>query len=47
MDVGVEIIDAINELKRCSPDKLKKIFEKTDINTDESSWLDMLVPEKN
>ena len=44
VDVGVEVIEAINDLKRCDPEKLKKIFEETGINTKESNWIDLLVP---
>ena len=47
VDVGVEVIEAVNDLKRCEPEKLKKIFEETGINTKESNWIDLLVPKKD
>ena len=46
-DVGVEIIDVINELQRCQPDRLKKIFEDTDIDITESKWQDMTMANKH
>ena len=47
VEVGFEVIEAVNGLKRCAPEKLREIFEETGINTQESNWIDLLVPTKD
>ena len=46
IDVAVEIIDAVKEMQRLNPEKLKSIFGASDglIGVDKADWADILLP---
>ena len=46
IDVGVEIIDAVKEMQRLQPEKLKKIFGECQgvVGVEKADWADILLP---
>ena len=44
-DVGVEIIDAVQEFQRLNPEKIKKLFAGSGMDPEKAEWADVLLSE--